>query len=101
MRNPWARRVSVSLILAFPLLLSLVATPSPVSFVRGVEGVLPIVAVETVLVGGLLVARRERRRLLVELEAARNLPRHISRPAGALVKAKAAAWRSVSSSPGV
>ncbi|WP_406698865.1 hypothetical protein V5E97_08265 [Singulisphaera sp. Ch08] len=102
MRNQWARRVIVSLILAFPLLLSVAASTTPVSFARRLEAASPIVAVETVLVGGLLFARRERRRLLVELDAARTMPvRAISRPSGALVNTKAHAWRSVSGSPGV
>ena len=102
MRNQWTRRIVVSLILAFPLLLSVVASPTPVSFARGLEAASPILAVETVLVGGLLFARRERRRLVVELEAARTVAtRAVSRPSGALVKTNAPAWRSVSGSPGV
>lgn len=102
MRNHWARRVAVGLILAFPLLLSVVASPTPLSLARGLEAAPPILAVETVLVGGLLVARRERRRLLVELDAARTMAtRAASCPSGALVKTNTPAWRSVSGSPGV
>ena len=102
MHHQWVRRVFVGLILAFPLLISVVAAPSPGSVSRGLQAVMPIVAVETVLVGGLVFARRERRRLLVELDAARTSPNRIaSRPSAALVKTKAPAWRSVSGSPGL
>lgn len=100
MRHTWVRRVFIGLILAFPLLMSVAAAPTE----RGVRSALPIVAVELVLVGGLLFARRERRRLLVELEAARTAaPRRVvvSRPSAALVNSKPAAWRSISGSPGV
>lgn len=79
MRNRWARRVVVGLVLAFPLAISAVASPSPSPtagrLLRGFSVGTPVVAVEMVLLGGLVFAGRERRRLLVEMDAARTRPR--------------------------
>jgi len=106
MRHHGVRRVFVGLILAFPLLLSVVAASPNQGVLSGaVQAGLPVVAVELVLVGGLLFVRRERRRLLVELDAARTAMSPgrtvVSRPSPALVKAQGATWRPVSGSPGV
>ncbi len=60
MRNQWGLGVVVGLILAFPLLLCLVAL-APFDFSdKPTRGGSPLIAVETVVVGGLLFARRER-----------------------------------------
>lgn len=64
MRNQWARGVVLGLVLAFPVLMSATA--------GSITTVAPVLAVETVLVGGLVFASRERRRLLVEMDAARG-----------------------------
>ncbi len=78
MRNSWARRVVLGLILAFPLMMVAVASPSadpnPGRFFRSFSAVMPVFAVEMVLVGGMVFAVRERRRLHVEMDAARTKP---------------------------
>jgi hypothetical protein len=62
----------VGLVLVFPLLVSAVATGTP-----RISAGSPVLAVEMLLVGGLVFAGRERRRLLVELEAGRTRPAEI------------------------
>lgn len=83
MRNRWARRVCVGLILAFPVLMTVAASSAvPAEAARGARGLAPVVAVEALLIGGLVFAGRERRRLLVEMDAARTQPRRITSLAG-------------------
>jgi len=106
MRNRWTRRLFVGLILAFPLLITLVSSTSSDQLNSTSEisqAVLPVAAVEAVLVGGITFAARERQRLRVELDAVRGTPRWIiSRPASTLTKSKqTSAWQSVSGTPGV
>src|SRR5262245_3545907 len=102
MRHRWARRVVLGSILAFPLLISAVASPSTSSspqagrFVRGFSVGVPVVVVELVLVGGVIFATRERRRLQVELDAARTRPRDVASLSSAMLsRAKAPARLSV------
>jgi hypothetical protein len=73
----------VGLILAFPVLMAAAAS-SAVSgeAARGVRGFAPVVAVEAMMIGGLVFAGRERRRLLAEMDAVRTQPRRITSLAG-------------------
>jgi hypothetical protein len=96
MRNRWARWVVLTLIVAFPLLLSAASAQGQGGgFPRTLRASAPILAVEMVLVGGLVFASRERRRLLVELDAARSRPRSIASPSAALTGLKMPTRRSV------
>jgi hypothetical protein len=70
MRNPWVRRVFVGLIFAFPLLIGLASSRSLSRFGRELQGGSPIILVESVLLTGMVFATRQRRKLLVAIEAA-------------------------------
>lgn len=70
MRDPRARMALIGLILAFPLVMTVLSPARPA--VRDVA--LPLFAVEAVLVGGLMVAGRERLRLHAERTAAAAAP---------------------------
>jgi hypothetical protein len=74
MRCGLARLVVLGLILAFPVLI-VASSPASASWSGST---LPVFAVELMLIGGLVFAARERRRLLTGQEAL--APRPISRP---------------------
>src|SRR5262245_40388163 len=96
MRNRWARGLVVGLIFVFPLMIAVVsARGHGGGFPRTLRASAPILAVETVLLGGLVFASRERRRLLVELDAARTRPSSVATPAPALAGLRASARRFV------
>jgi hypothetical protein len=101
MRNRWVRRAFLGLVLVFPILISAVSSHSLGRAVRGFRMGSPIMAVEMLLVGGLVFASRERSRLLVEIDAARTTPRRLaSRPPVALAGLKAPAKHTVFGSRG-
>jgi hypothetical protein len=79
-RRRRVRVVFVGLILAFPVLMMLAGRRTSTSTVRA--AVLPVVAVEAVLIIGLAVVARERRRLLAERAGAAARPEGPVAPAG-------------------
>jgi hypothetical protein len=91
-----ARWIVLGLIFAFPfMLVAASARGQGGGFPRTLRASLPIVAVEVVLLGGLVFASRERRRLLVELDAARSRPRSVAGPSAALTGLRLPTRRSV------
>src|SRR5258708_2393027 len=95
MRNRWARWAVLGLIFVFPLLIVAASAEGQGSLRRTLRAGSPIVAVEMVLLGGMVFASRERRRLLVELDAARTRSRGVGSPSAALAGLKAPVRRSV------
>lgn len=86
MRKLWVQRVFVGLILAFPLLMSGTWTLSLGQTSALLQMVPAIVAVEMILVAGLVVGTKERRRLFANLELVRaGMEESARRPSGALV----------------
>lgn len=88
MQSRWARRVVLALVLVFPIAITATSARPSAGAARGLRASLPIVAVEMVLVGGMVFAARERSRLLVEMEAVRTRPRRVASLSGPKAVAK-------------
>jgi hypothetical protein len=72
MRNRWVRTVFLGLILTFPMMIFVASARSLTRAARELGSSTTVIAVELMLVGGMIFAVRERRRLLGDLAQAQS-----------------------------